>query len=96
MPTSEKDAPMSLPTEDQRKELCALIASAFIELRYLDGEQAHDLAYAFHNLPREIYGWGCWSVTTARNRLQHYQTKHAANPGVNYVEAFNHIFGVEP
>ena len=83
---------MSLPTESQRRNLCDLMATAFIELRYLDGEQAHDLAYAFHNLPKEIYGWGHWSIEGSRARLQHYQTKHAENLGFNYVAAFDEIF----
>ncbi|WP_423372551.1 hypothetical protein [Burkholderia sp. LMG 32019] len=82
----------TLPTEKQREALCDLIASAFVELRYLDGEQAHDLAYAFHNLPKEMYGWGSWSIDTTRNRLRHYQTKHAGNVGFDYVVAFNSIF----
>ncbi|WP_152601645.1 hypothetical protein [Burkholderia paludis] len=82
----------TLPTEDQREALCDLIASAFVELRYLDGEQAHDLAYAFHNLPKEIYGWGSWSIDATRNRFRHYQTKHAGNVGFDYVAAFNSIF----
>lgn len=81
-----------LPTEYQRKALCGLMHSAFIELRYLEGEQAHDLAYAFHNLPLEIFGWGNWSVESMRGRLQHYQTKHQANLGFNYVTAFDQIF----
>ncbi len=81
-----------LPTEVQRKALCGLMHEAFIELRYLEGEQAHDLAYAFHNLPAEIYGWGNWSIESMRGRLQHYQSKHQANLGFNYVAAFNAIF----
>lgn len=81
-----------LPTEAQREKICDLIASAFIELRYLDGEQAHDLAYALHNLPKEMYGWGTWSVETTRGRLAYYQTKHSRNLGFDYVEAFDSIF----
>ncbi|MES2047811.1 MAG: hypothetical protein V4447_05385 [Pseudomonadota bacterium] len=81
-----------LPNEKQRELICDLIATAFIELRYVDGEQAHDLAYAFHNLPKEIYGWGSWSIDGARGRLQYYQTKHQANLGFNYVDAFKAIF----
>ncbi len=81
-----------LPTEVQRKALSGLMHEAFIELRYLEGEQAHDLAYAFHNLPVEIYGWGNWSIESMRGRLQHYQSKHQANLGFNYVAAFNAIF----
>lgn len=82
-----------LPTEAQREKICDLIASAFIELRYLDGEQAHDLAYAFHNLPKEVYGWGTWSVDVMRGRLSYYQTKHSENLGFDYVKAFDLIFG---
>lgn len=83
-----------LPTEEQRKALCGLMHEAFIELRYMEGEQARDLAYAFHNLPVEIYGWGNWSAESMRARLQHYQTKHQANLGFNYIAAFNEIFKV--
>jgi len=83
-----------LPTEEQKKALCGLMHEAFIELRYLDGEQAHDLAYAFHNLPMEIFGWGNWSVESMRARLQYYQTKHQSNLGFNYVAAFNEIYRV--
>lgn len=82
----------SLPNEVQRERICDLIATAFVELRYLDGEQAKDLAYAFHNLPKEIFGWGSWSIGGTRARLQYYQTKHQANLGFNYVAAFNAIF----
>lgn len=81
-----------LPSEKQREQICDLIASAFIELRYLEGEQAHDLAYAFHNLPKEIYGWGSLSIDSMRCRLRYYQEKHQANLGFNYLNAFNEIF----
>jgi hypothetical protein len=82
----------NLPTEEQRVALCDLMHNAFVELRYLEGEQAHDLAYAFHNLPKEIYGWGGWSPDGFRARLAHYQSKHSHSPGFNYVLAFNAIF----
>jgi hypothetical protein len=81
-----------LPTEMQRKMLCELMHNAFIELRYLQGDQAHDLAYAFHNLPVEIYGWGSWSVESMRDRLLHYQKKHSSNLGVDYVALFDKIY----
>ena len=68
------------------------MAAAFVELRYLEGEQAHDLAYALHNLPLEIYGWGSWNVAGTRSRLQYYQTKHQSNLGFDYVAAFDAIF----
>lgn len=83
-----------LPTEEQRIALCDLMHNAFVELRYLEGEQAQDLAYAFHNLPKEIYGWGNWSPASFRARLTHYQSKHSHNLGFNYVQAFNAVFSV--
>lgn len=81
-----------LPTEEQRKQLGELMHNAFVDLRYLTGEQAHDLAYAFHNLPMEIYGWGNWSVAGTRARLLYYQEKHRQNLGVDYVALFDTIF----
>jgi hypothetical protein len=81
-----------LPTEKQKQALCELMQAAFVELRILDGEQAHDLANAFHNMPREMYGWGTWSVARTRTALQNYQLKHNDNLGVNYVELFNAIY----
>lgn len=87
---------MTLPTDKQRRELCDLMAAAFVELRYLEGDQAHDLAYAFHNLPREMYGWGAWSPVRTRAGLQNYQDKHAKQLGFDYVAAFNRIFGTSP
>jgi len=84
--------PNPLPTEEQRRALGELMHQAFVELRYLDGDQAHDLAYAFHNLPLEIYGWGNWDITAKRTQFQHYHSKHQQNLGFNYVQAFNEIF----
>jgi len=82
-----------LPTADERRALCGLIHEALVELRYLPEEQAHDLAYALHNLPLTMYGWGHWSVVGARQMLVHYQTKHSANLAYDYVTAFDAIFG---
>ncbi len=65
---------------------------AFVELRVLPEHQAHDLAYAFHNLPKTMYGWGQWSVEGARGPLAYYQQKHQANLGFDYVAAFDTIF----
>jgi len=84
----------SLPTEEQRIALCDLMHNAFVELRYLEGEQAQDLAYAFHNLPKEIYGWGAWSPDGFRKRLAFYQSKHVGALGFNYLLAFNEIFPI--
>ena len=85
-----------LPTDEQRRALCDLIYEAFVELRYLTGEQAHDLAYAFHSLPKTMYGWGTWSVAGTRAMLLHYQTKHKANLGFDYIAAFDAIFKLKP
>ena len=82
----------TLPTETQRKALCELMSEAFVELRYLEGDQAHDLAYAFHNLPKAMHGWGTWSAEGLRAGLQRYQSKHKANLGFDYVSAWDRIF----
>ena len=79
-------------SERQRQGVCELMHEAFVELRYLNGEQAHDLAYAFHNLPKEIIGWGNWSIEGARSRIARYQGKYKSNPGFDYVAAFDAIF----
>ncbi len=81
-----------LPTAEQKQELCNLMHEAFVELRYLTGEQAHDLAYAFHNLPKTMYGWGQWSEEGVRAALLYYQEKHRDNLGFDYVAAFDAIF----
>lgn len=81
--------------DTQRIALCDLIHNAFIELRYLNGEQAHDLAYTFHNLPKEIYGSGNWNAENFRLRLVRYQTKHSSNLGFNYVFEFDKIFNTK-
>lgn len=81
-----------LPNAGQMRELGMLIQQAFVDLRSLSGEQAHDLAYAFHNLPAEIFGWGTWSTSGTRARLRYYQSKHSTNLGFDYVKAFDEIF----
>ena len=81
-----------LPTDEQRQALCDLMYEAFVELRYLTGDQAHDLAYAFHNIPKTMFGWGHWSIEGTRAKLMHYQTKHQGNLGFDYVAAFDAIF----
>ena len=84
--------PWPLPTEAQHDKICDLIALAFIELSYLDGEQARDLTYAFHNRPKEICGWGIWSIEITRGRRAYYQAKHSGSLTFNYVEAFDSSF----
>ena len=88
-----------LPTESQRVRLLDMVARAFIEIRMLgwsgQSEQAADIADAFHNIPREIYGWGCWNIRITRGMLESYQDKyhHMDYSGrTNYVAIFNTIF----
>ena len=94
-----------LPTEDQRIRLHEMVAMAFVEIRLLGwagrAEQAADLADAFHNIPREIYGWGSWNIEITRGMLESYQEKHHGEDysgRTNYVMLFNAIFpdGGEP
>jgi len=85
-----------LPTEEQRRQLGELMQDAFVELRYLTGQQAHDLADACHNIPRELYGWGMWSVSSTQAMLLHYQRKHRANLGFDYVAFFDKVFPQAP
>lgn len=74
------DSKYQLPTERQKEKLCAMLADAIIQMRALgwDGEAAQvaDLADAFHNLPREMYGWGRWNWDFFRLSLRHYQCKY--------------------
>ncbi len=48
-----------VPNEAQRKKLCDMLHHALVDIRALagsgHGEQASDLADAFHNLPQEIW-----------------------------------------
>ena len=64
-----------LPDDNQRRWLCELMHAAFIELRsvYHRPEQVHALAYAFHNLPLTMYGWGAWSWSGLRAVLARYR-----------------------
>jgi hypothetical protein len=68
-----------LPTPKQREMLCEMIADALVELRHLGwsghAAQASDLADAFHNIPKEMYGWGTFSWNGFRGMLEAYQFK---------------------
>ena len=88
-----------LPTDEQRVRLHDMVAMAFVEIRLLGwagrAEQASDLADAFHNIPREIYGWGRWSIGITRGMLQSYQDKYhneEYSGKTHYVAIFNSIF----
>jgi hypothetical protein len=81
-----------LPDETQRRQLCELLHEAFVELRGIShhGEQVHDLAYAFHNLPLTMYGWGTWSVSGLRAVLKRYRERYPEN-GRDYVAMLDAI-----
>lgn len=84
-----------LPTDAQREALCAMFAEAFIEARALGWEgkadQAADLADAFHNLPKEMYGWGGWSLERVRSMLKAYQDKYRGSCR-DYLSMLDRIF----
>jgi hypothetical protein len=48
-----------LPNEAQRKKLCEMLHHVLVDIRALaaggHGQQASDLANAFHNLPHEMW-----------------------------------------
>jgi hypothetical protein len=48
-----------VPNAEQQRKLCDMLHHAFVDIRMLaaggHGEQASDLADAFHNLPHEIW-----------------------------------------
>ena len=70
----------SLPSEEQRRALFVMVAEAFVEIRALCHEgrsaQAAALADAFHNVAREVYGWGHWDVGAFRSTLAEYQASY--------------------
>ena len=87
-----------LPTPKQQELLCDMIHNAFVELRMLGwgghAEQAADLADAFHNIPKEMYGWGSFNWETFRGMLENYQRKWRGKTtvtGRNYVEMLDEI-----
>ncbi len=87
-----------LPTPKQREMICDMIHYAFVELRLLGwgdhGKQAADLADAFHNISKEMYGWGGFSWDTFRGMLGDYQGKwRGKSPvgGRDYVEMLDEI-----
>jgi hypothetical protein len=83
-----------LPTEDQRRALGELLHDAFNFMRYGSEAECNALAYALHNVPVEIYGWGTWDVGLQRGRLLKFQAEHykSATHGPDFVSKFDEIF----
>ena len=77
--------PDPLPTESQREALSELIAFALVKIRQhcREGnvEQAEELADAFHNIPREMYGWGLFQWNAFRGMLEVYEAKYHEDDG---------------
>ncbi len=77
--------PDPLPTEDQREALSELISLALVRIRHhcREGnvEQAEELADAFHNIPREMYGWGRFQWRAFRGMLELYESKYCDGDG---------------
>jgi hypothetical protein len=87
-----------LPDDDQRRRLCELMYAAFIELRCIhrESEQVHELAYAFHNLPLTMYGWGTWNWAGLRGVLARYR-KRFPEGGPDYAAMLDAIHAsIEP
>ncbi len=85
-----------LPDESQRRLLCELLHEAFVELRYINDrpKQVHELAYAFHNLPLTMYGWGTWNVRGLRAVLARYREQFPV-AGPDYVVMLDAIYPTE-
>ena len=88
-----------LPNDAQREAIAEMIQLAFVEIRALSNagcsSQASALADAFHNLPREVYGWGTWKASLTRAILVDYQDKHHQEDygaRFDYVAMFDRIF----
>ena len=83
-----------LPNEQQRKALGELLHHALIFMRYASEKECNALAYALHNFPLEIYGWGTWDVRVARGQLRRFQAENYPQPnyGPDFVAMFDEIF----
>jgi hypothetical protein len=80
-------------TEDQKRGLADMLGAVFIEMRciYHQSDQVHELAYTFHNLPKEMFGWGTWDAHAFRSRLEYYGERFPEG-GPNYAAMLDKIF----
>jgi hypothetical protein len=83
----------SLPNRKQRKALCNLLSHAFTDIRSYawngKGEQTAELADIFHNIPKEMHGYGLWDLSSLIESLKEYQKKYG---GRNYISELSRIF----
>lgn len=74
-----------LPNQAERERLSHLVGDVLVLIRTLARESGDEnieaLADAFHNLPREIYGWGQWDRKLTRSVIADYAEKFD-NPGL--------------
>ena len=83
-----------LPDDGQRRALGELLHEAFIFMRYASGQKNQALAYALHNIPVEIYGWGVWSISQTRGQLRRFQAENyiEGDAGPDFVTMLDAIF----
>lgn len=66
-------------------KLCEILHHALVEIRLLGwsgrAAQAADLANVFHEMPHEMYGWGCFNWRLLRRTAMEYREKY---PGSLY------------
>lgn len=84
-----------LPNDEQRKKLCDMLHQALVEIRMLagsgHGEQASDLADAFHNLPHEIWQ-NYFSISTFRDSfLVPYYRKWPVRQPHDYIALLDEV-----
>ena len=87
-----------LPNDNQRRALGELLHEAFVFMRYGSASQNQALAYALHNIPVEIYGWGTWDVRHTRGQLRKFQFEQYSDDdaGPDFVAMFDAIFPPHP
>jgi hypothetical protein len=83
-----------LPNEKQIRALGELLHAGFIFMLCANEAEGQALAYALHNVPVEIYGWGVWSISQTRGRLKRFQAGHYPRPdyGPDFVAMFDAVF----
>ena len=81
-----------LPTHEQQRGLCSVVARALVEIRSLAREsgnrQIEELADAFHNMPRDMFEQGAWNHEFARGALLDYGNRYKRS---GYVSEFDQV-----
>ena len=86
-------------TDTQRKELCAMVGAALVEIRRLGwqegkAEQAGSLADAFHNVPSEIW-LNHFDLFKLRDAyIAPYHEKYPDSSGCDFTEWINEIISM--